>query len=61
MGSYVVRTNPQDIFVKFEIWVRPKGNYRELEKMFGRLLDNWVNDLQPSGSKPSAGYSEASQ
>jgi hypothetical protein len=44
--QYTVQTTPQDIFVKFEIWVNPKDNYRELEKMLGRLLDAWVTDLK---------------
>lgn len=48
--QYTVQTSPQDIFVKFEIWVNPKDNYRELEKMLGRLLDAWVNDLVSTNS-----------
>jgi hypothetical protein len=47
--QYTVQTTPQDIFVKFEIWVNPKDNYRELEKMLGRLLDAWVTDLKLKG------------
>jgi len=57
--EYTVQVNPQDIFVKFEIWVKPKDNYHELQKMLGRSLDAWVNDLPTEDSSAIQGDLEA--